>query len=83
MDYTLLHIERMADELLEEGVSIPGRVRSLPSAAEVPQDTEITTSKSSRSSVYLPKWLYKQRYDPAVTVTITPCRAIITKWQIL
>lgn len=72
MDYTLFHIERIADELRENGISVPGRVRSPPSAMEVPQETVVTISKSSRSSLYLPQWLHDHRNDPAATVTLTP-----------
>ena len=79
MDYALFHVERIADELRKNGVSVAGRDHPPPSATEVPQETEVTISKSSRLSVYLPQWLYDHRYDPATMVTITPCRAIITK----
>ena len=64
-------IERIADELRENGVSISGRVHSPPSAMEVPQETAVTTSKSSRSSIYLPWWLHDHRNNPAATVTFT------------
>ena len=70
MDYVLFHIERIADELHENGVSVPGRDHPPPSTVEVPQETEVTTSKSSRSSVYLPRWLHDHRYDPAAMVTL-------------
>lgn len=69
MDYTLFHIEKIAHELRENGVSVPGRDHPLPSAAEpVPQATEVTISKGSRSSLYLPRWLHDHRYDPAAMV---------------
>ena len=72
MDYTLFHIERIADNLRENGVGVSGR--SHPSSAEpAPQETEVTTSKSSRSGVYLPQWLYDHRRDPATMVTQSPC----------
>jgi hypothetical protein len=68
MDYTLFHVGCIADELRESGVSIPGRNFLLPPAVEVPHETEVATSKSSRKSVYLPRWLHKHRFDPAVMV---------------
>jgi hypothetical protein len=82
MDYTLFHIERIADELRENGVSIPGRIHTPPSATEVPQETEVTTSKSSRLRVYLPRWLGDHRGDPAATVTLMPCQACIAEQYI-
>jgi len=68
MDYTLFHIGRIADELRENGVSLPGRTNPPSSTTEVPEESEVTTSKSSRSSLYLPRWLHDHRYDPAVMV---------------
>lgn len=68
MDYTLFQVERMADELRKNGVSIPGGNHPLPSETEAPQESEVTTSKSARSTIYLPSWLHKHRYDPAVMV---------------
>ena len=72
MDYILFQIERIADELRENGISVPGRIHPPPSTVEVPQETEVTTSKSSRSSVYLPQWLHNHRNDPAAMVTFMP-----------
>lgn len=70
MDYILFHVERIADELRENGVSVPGRSHPAPSTVEVPQETEVTTSKSSRLKIYLPQWLHHHRYDPATMVRI-------------
>ena len=69
MDYTLFHVERIADELRENGVSVPGRTDPPPSTTKALEEAEVTTSKSSRSNVYLPRWLHEHRYDPAVMVT--------------
>ena len=71
MDYTLFHVERIADELRENGVSVPGGTDPPPSMVEAPKEAEVTTSKSSRSSLYLPRWLHDHRYDPAVMVMFT------------
>jgi hypothetical protein len=78
MDYTLFRIECIADELRENGVSIPGRIHPSPLAAEVPQETEVTISKISRKSVYLPQWLHDHRFDPATMVVFQPSQATIT-----
>lgn len=72
MDYILFQIERITDELRENGISVPGRIHPPPSTVEVPQETEVTTSKSSRSSVYLPQWLHNHRNDPTAMVTFMP-----------
>jgi len=70
MDYSLFHIRRIADSLCEIGVTVPGGDRHSPSTAEpVPQETEVTTSKSTKSNIYLPRWLNDHRYDPAAMVT--------------
>ena len=70
MDYILSCIEPIADELRENGISVPGRTHPTPSSVEVPHETEATTSKSSRSKIYLPKWLDDNRFDPAAMVPL-------------
>jgi hypothetical protein len=68
MDYVVFQVERIADELHESGVPIPVPTRPLPQALEIPQESEATTSKSSRKRVYLPQWLQDHRFDPAAMV---------------
>lgn len=73
MDYVLFHIDRIANELRENGVSVPGRVHPPPSATEVPPlETEVSTAKTSRSLIYLPGWLRKHCDDPAMMVRFIP-----------
>ena len=69
MDYVLFQIERIAGDLRGIDVVVPGKARSPPSAAEpLSQETEVTTSKTSRSKVYLPQWLGDHRGDVATMV---------------
>ena len=69
MDYILSQIERIADELRENGVKVPGKSHSPPRTIEIPEDTEVVISRSSRSKIHLPRWLQNHRHDPAFTVT--------------
>jgi len=74
MDYILFHVEKIADDLRKKGVDVPGNDRPPPPALEpVLQAAEVMTSKSSRSSLYLPQWLHNHRYDPAAMVTSSSC----------
>lgn len=68
MDYVVSQVERIANELHESGVSIPIPARPPPQTSEIPQESEATTSESSRKRVYLPQWLRDHRSDPAATV---------------
>ena len=78
MDYTLSQVERIASDLREIGVTVPGRVHSPPSTAvPVTQETEVTTSKTSRSGVYLPQWLQRHRFDPATMVTRSQFSSVV------
>ena len=79
MDYSLFQVERIADELHENGVPIPRRTHPKPPTVDVPQKTEVTTSKSLRRSIYLPQWLNNHRFDPAAMVTFRSCQVIITE----
>lgn len=86
MDYVLFHIKRIADNLRENGVVVPGKSYPPPSSTEpVPQEMEVTSSKSSRSRLYLPRWLNEHRYNPVAMVIHLLYRVIITKhhcmWQ--
>jgi hypothetical protein len=69
MDYVVFQVERIADELHESGISIPIPTRPLPQTSGIPQESEATTSKSSRKGVYLPQWLQDHQIDPAAMVT--------------
>ena len=65
MDYIDFHVRRIADDLRRAGISV-GHAPTPETIKEPQEGTDISISKSHKSTVYLPHWIRDHRDNPAL-----------------